>query len=109
MHMVTPNLINRFKLEYLQIEDKQITPGSSNIPGGDFRKNLQCLFTLIDQNSEIYSAGISNNSKEVLDKLIEHNREKFGAPTQDYIKPEYMTCQYYNASIFFITHLEVFC
>lgn len=62
MSMVIPKLINRFKLEYLQMEDPSITVQNATIPGDDFRKNLSCIFTLIDQNTEIYNTGASENS-----------------------------------------------
>lgn len=90
--MVIPKMIKRFKVEYLQIKDDSITAEDINLPGGDFRKNLSCIFTIIDQSSEIYSSNISNNTKELLDRLIYHNREKFGEPSESYIKSDYLDC-----------------
>lgn len=73
--MVIPKMINKFKVEYLHLETEE---KDTNVPGGNFKKNLGCLFTIIDQGSEIYNSRLSNNSTELLNKLIEHNYDKFG-------------------------------
>jgi hypothetical protein len=43
MHMVIPPMIKKFKQEYLRIETELVI-----VPGGSFKKNLLCLFDLID-------------------------------------------------------------
>lgn len=109
MSLVIPKLINRFKLEYLQLEEAGISEQSAAIPGDDFRKNLTCVFTLIDQNSEIYNTGASENSQQLLERLVQHNLESLGPAAEPFVRPDFLKCVYYNTSVFFVTHLQVFC
>lgn len=40
---------------------------------------------------------------------MQHNLEKLGPAEEPFIKPDYLKSQYYNTSVFFVTHLQVFC
>ena len=60
MHLVVPKLN-----EFLDDESQKV-----NLPGGTFEMNINCLLNSINLNQEIYNCRLSNNSEEILQKLL---------------------------------------